>query len=393
MPKKSNKARADGRIAVQVYLGTENKKRKYKTVYGRTQKEADAAAEELRRKLGKGIDVTREDDSFKTWRDNWLTHKKAEVSESEYNLYNTRSEYFVSAFGGMAIKNVSISDIQKVINELATQNPHTNKPTAKRTLTRIGQIAEQIFDYAIRCRIVDYNPAAYVEIPKKAPIQNREAITDEQMKWIEETPHRAQTAAMIMMYAGLRRGELTALLWTDIDFKNSLISVNKSFDFKADETKEPKTQSGKRAVPLPDVLAEYLLSIPKTSVFVFPSANNTRMSETAWRTLWESYMCDLNLKYGCQINKHSKFDPRGNVMSIETFTPHQLRHTYCTMLFEADVDEMDAKEFMGHSDIKTTLSVYTHLRKTHKQKNANKLNDFLKCKSDASQEIPQALDK
>lgn len=60
MPRKQNKRRADGRIAVQVYLGMVDGKRKYKTVYGNTQKEADEAALQVKLALRKGIDVTAE---------------------------------------------------------------------------------------------------------------------------------------------------------------------------------------------------------------------------------------------------------------------------------------------------------------------------------------------
>ena len=67
MPKKSNQKRADGRIAVQVYLGTVDGKRKYKVVYGRTQKEADEKAVELRAKLKKGMTVSSGQDSFEAW--------------------------------------------------------------------------------------------------------------------------------------------------------------------------------------------------------------------------------------------------------------------------------------------------------------------------------------
>ena len=75
MPKKSNKKRADGRIAVQVYLGTVEGKRKYKTVYGATQKEADEKADELRVKLNKGIDLTKSKDSFELWASYWMSTK------------------------------------------------------------------------------------------------------------------------------------------------------------------------------------------------------------------------------------------------------------------------------------------------------------------------------
>ena len=63
MPRKSNKTRSDGRVAVQIYLGTVDGKRKYKTVYGANQKEAETKAEEIRRQIFSGLDISAQDDS------------------------------------------------------------------------------------------------------------------------------------------------------------------------------------------------------------------------------------------------------------------------------------------------------------------------------------------
>ena len=87
-------------------------------------------------------------------------------------------------------------------------------------------------------------------------------------------------------------------------------------------------------------------------------------------------MTDLNIEYGLggKVNKHAN-----NItipMMIETFTPHELRHTFCTSLFEAGVDALTAKEQMGHADIQTTLSIYTHLSSQHKDKQADKMEAY-----------------
>ena len=107
------------------------------------------------------------------------------------------------------------------------------------------------------------------------------------------------------------------------------------------------------------------------------------MREGAWERLWKSYMKTLNEKHG----NFEKVIYRGKEKPfiIEPFTLHYLRHTYASILYEAGVDVLTAKELMGHSDIKTTLGIYTHLSREHKEKDITKLNDFLKCKSDASQ--------
>ena len=95
MAKKNNIKREDGRYAVQVYIGIVDGKRKYKTAYGKTQKEADAKAEELRVSLRKGIDISSSNDLFKTWVEYWLTSKKYEVSEDRYTTLLSRSNIWM----------------------------------------------------------------------------------------------------------------------------------------------------------------------------------------------------------------------------------------------------------------------------------------------------------
>ena len=102
------------------------------------------------------------------------------------------------------------------------------------------------------------------------------------------------------------------------------------------------------------------------------------MTEDSWKRLYQSYMLDMNIEYGFggNLNKHAN-----NVkipMVIKTFTPHELRHTFCTIMFEAGIDALTAKEQMGHADIQTTLSIYTHLSTQHKESQVNKLDEFLK---------------
>ena len=93
----------------------------------------------------------------------------------------------------------------------------------------------------------------------------------------------------------------------------------------------------------------------------------------------------LNRKYGNFIGAPS--DKRKALpVVISTFTPHCLRHTYATMLYDAGVDVLTAKEFLGHSDIKTTLSIYTHLSAEKSQSDIGKLNKYLQLTAKIEEE-------
>lgn len=383
MPKKSNTRRADGRIAVQVYIGTVDGKRKYKTVYGQTQKEAEQKADELRFKLNKGIDITRDKDSFTLWANHWLSIKEVEVSADQYSLLKSRVNVFVDFIGGEKINEIQSFELQQILNSIAKKNPTTGNPSAKNTMRSYLQIINAIFENAIDNRIIDFNPARNLKIPNDAPQKQRRSLTQEERQRVIEFQHRAQPAAMLMMFSGLRRGEATALRWSDVDLEHHRIIVSRSYNFKQREFKTPKNGKS-RIVSIPQILVDYLSSLERNSIYVLTSASGNLMSDTAWKRLFDSYIFDLNLEYGNFSTPHTKFEPHEIPMVIHPFTPHDLRHTFCTMMYEVGIDVLVAKEQMGHSDVKTTLSIYTHLDSLHKERDLQKMDDFLQNYQNAS---------
>lgn len=395
MPRKKNAVRKDGRLSAQIYLGLIDGKRKYKTLYARTQKELDSKVLETKLRLKKGIDISSERETFKQWADKWLKLKAQEVSAGRLVTYKCCLKKLERLYP-LPITKICTSDIQEIILELSQFNGNTQKPSSKKSLIDIKNTASQIMRLAIENRIMDYNPATAVKIPQHQQSNERRALTEEEQSWIINTPHRAQRAAMIMMFSGLRRGELIPLTWNDIDLESGTITVNKSVEFIngiARVKNTAKTVNSIRTVYIPKILIDFLKTQKKDNcILVCPSTTGNMMTSTGWKRMWESYLCDLNMKYGQpedEVGKQikSKFAPVSKELNIPKFTAHWLRHTYITMLYFAGVDVLTVKEQAGHADIKTTMDIYTHLDKKYKKKSMDKLNDYLnnKCKSVASQ--------
>ncbi len=387
MAKKMNTPQADGRYRVRVYIGLKDGKKQYKSVYGKTQKEADRKAEELKVSLRKGMNISSHNDGFKTWANYWLIAKKQEVSSERYATLQTRSKVWIDALNNAQITQIKPFELQTILFTISAKNPYTDKPMAKKTIREYIQIINSIFDFAIDNRVIDYNPANKLKVLQTAtPTFQRRALTEVERQRVMEFEHRAKPSAMLMMLSGLRRGEATALQWNDIDFNTNKISVTKSYNFKTKEFKTPKNGKA-RVVSVPQMLIDYLRTLPRVSPFVLTNARGQMMTEDSWKRLYQSYMLDMNIEYGFggSINK---FANNTNVpMLITPFTPHELRHTFCTIMFEAGIDALTAKEQLGHADIKTTLSIYTHLSTQHKEIQVNKLDDFLKSGSKVAQLI------
>ena len=338
-------------------------------------------AAEYKAAIGRGLDPFAGPKTVKDLLDNLLAVKKAQgVGASQQYSITNYTKHLAPIWKAPADK-LRTGDIQSVLNALAENG------MAHKTLKEITGTIRAAYRLAIP-EIVQYNPADRVVVPAGKPSKPRRWLDEERQKWVRETPHRAQLAAMLMMYSGLRRGEATALTWADIDLKACTITVNKSWDFKASKVKEPKTAAGVRVVHIPQILVKFLQEQRKVdplSVLVLHTERGARMSDSAWKRLWSSYMKALNAKYafdGASVfatrKKGKDGTERGALpIMINTFTPHELRHTFCTLLYLSGVDAMTARDQMGHADIKVTLSIYTHLDKTQKAKKMQALDKYI----------------
>lgn len=356
-----------------VYLGTVNGKKIRKTIRAKSQRELNKKVKAVKLNLQNEIlNMQRQDNSFGVWAYKWLTEYKLPLGLSEGTIteYKCAIKHINSYFKNKSIESITLSDFQCMINSLIKENPNTNRPTSKRTLECIVNVASAIFRYASSNNVPNV-PHFFKEviIPRKAPKEKRRALTFDEQQMIINTPHRCQTAAMIMMFAGLRRGELIPLLWSDVDLDNGYISITKSVDMqqnKATVKNGGKTESAIRKVAIPPILIDYLKTEyarrnKEISLICFNTKGEMH-SKSSFRKMWDSYLNDLNIKYGYKDNNVSKFDPNGLPMKINRFTPHYLRHTYATILYLQGIDMVSAKQYLGHSDIQTTINIYTDLK-------------------------------
>lgn len=355
------------RYKTSVHIGTVNGKRQIKTVYAKSQKELDRKVCELKKSLEEGKNAY-DKAIFSVWADKWYNEKKVPSGITKGSLGQIQGaiDKLNLYFKNTELKKIHLSDFQAFINDMAKENPYTKKPTSKRTLEGYKVVAKDIFQYAIANDIAGVTDFfKFVVIPKNAPKKDRRSLTEEEQRWVIETPHRAQLAAMIMMFSGLRRGELLALEWDDIDLNRGLIFVTKSLDEETNEIKRGgKTKNAMRYTAISKKLVDFLKEYKednKISKYVCVDTNGKRQNVNSFKKMWDSYMKDLNVEYGYPGEDVSKFDPKKLPMVIEEFTPYYLRHTYATILYLLGVDVVTAKQYLGHADVRTTINIYTDL--------------------------------
>ena len=375
MPREAKiKKRPDGFYQRSITVGRKpDGKPQRKTIYAKTLKELEAKAAEYERQLRHGTLSSNEKMTFGELAAVWLRDYKPGISVTTRTMYKTiLDKHLLPELAAYKLKDLKAHHIQAIVNRLAESGK------AESTLKKIKLTAAQILKVAMDNDVIYRNVFAAVKVPSKAPAKRR-PLTDEETRLVTETytGHRMGVPALLLLYCGLRRGELVALTWGDVSIKNKTVTVNKAAVFNGNTTlvQNPKTESGARTIPLPDSILEAVKAARRAaqSTMACPAADGKIMSQIAFKRAWESYLHYLNIKAGGRDASRTR--PKLSV--IDNLTPHMFRHTYATILYNAGVDVKSAQRFMGHADINVTLKIYTHLSAQKEQEAIAALNRHL----------------
>lgn len=388
MPVKKPARRKDGRYAVK-YKG--------KTFYAYSPDEALQARKDYIKAEESGRLLKREM-TVKEYALKWLPLHKANVSEKCYNDYAKQLEALFPYIGHMLLSQVTVDDAASVWKHYAGYSDST--------IHRAHMLYVGLFDTAIENELCHKNPfnSKWSQPPEGTSGSHR-ALTEEEITTIVSTPHRFQLAVLVMLYAGLRRGEVLALSSDNIDLKHDIIHVHEAVRYDSNQPilTDPKTDAGIRSVPIFSVLRPYLLN---HSGLIATSANGTIMSETSFKNAWSNWKNHIELKLNnCKQKRWYFLEPsyrhrdperydriqqlmkRGKKEEADelrfsdwkewTVRSHDLRHTFCTMLRDAGVDIKQAMIWMGHADEKMILEIYDHVEGYRLRTSINKVESML----------------
>jgi integrase len=304
----------------------------------------------------------------------WLRVSKPTAGEGHKRRMKSIVENHLTPLARIPLKELRPANLQEIINQMA------EKGFAEKTMREVKQIARQVTAFAIDNDMMFRDVFARVEVPA-VEAEERDAVPREMVELITRTyrGHRMGLAAMIALYAGLRRGEILALRWPDVDLHSGEIMVERAMSYfgNVGKVKAPKTKMGNRAVPVPPPLLEALQWARKgaSGLLICSSDKALPMTNQAYKVTWNSYLHFLNIASGGRNASRS----RPKVQAIEPFGIHRLRHTYASMLYDAGIDPKSAQKFLGHADIETTLRIYTHLSKEREGRSIEALNAYIQA--------------
>jgi integrase len=331
---------------------------------GNSEDEALDARYDYKRQEANGAFLP-ENTLFSVYAMRWLKAYKSHLTAAPYNTHARMLNRWIAEIGDSYLRDITPTDVSnyyQLFAGMSASTIHSARDTIK-----------GLFKAALADGLIQKDPSANINPPKGAKGTHRE-ITDEERALIHITDHRLRKAALVMLYAGLRRGEAMALnIDRDVDFQAMTITVREAVRFDSHGQPmivKPKTQAGIRTVPMLEGLAAELDGLHGR---LCASASGTLMTESAWERAWQSYRYTLGeKKNGC-----SRRWAKGPWQPV-TIRAHDLRHSFCTMLYDSGVDLKTAMLWMGHADQTMTMQIYTHLTETRRKEAENSLRNAQK---------------
>jgi len=253
------------------------------------------------------------------------------------------------ALGDRRLSELRRRDLQGLVDRLVSEG--TTPATVMTTMLPL----RAIFRRAVSRGDLDANPTTGLEMPAVRSRRDRITTPDDAERLLAALESRDRPLWATALYAGLRRGELTGLRWSDVNLAAGTIRVERGWDAVEGEI-APKSREGRRTVPVPAVLRDHLLEHrmrqgPTGQVFGGPSAVRAALERTA--------------------------RVRAERDDLPAITLHEARHTYASFMIAAGVNAKALSTYMGHANISITLDLYGHLLPGSEDEAAAMLDAFL----------------
>jgi integrase len=380
------------RYAAELTLGWKDGKRRYaRSASYATRPEAEAALVTLREHHGRGVDLTNRD-TLGAFIVHWLDHTYAPTANKLKSVQSYRWPVtrIVAAIGDIPLKRLTRSDIQEFLN---TQTTRRGDPVSKGTAQLLLVVLRQALAQARSDGLMTHDPAADVKLPTHkarattahvaTPTRKKFLLPDEARAFLQTIRgERLELAMRMALSFGLRRGEVCGLRWTDIDIDARRLTINGTL----------QRITGRGLVwdsPKPGVSRSFKLPAALASAL---SWHKTRQQaeRAATQHLWHH-----DHDYVFTSTRGGPLDPQAFYDAVKAaaarirrpdLTPHGLRHSAASFLYNEGVPTKDISVYLGHSSSQVTENVYVHIFGHRIDDNAERIERLLGDASDPNQE-------
>lgn len=403
--KRKKGQRKDGFVQRSLVVGRKkdgSPDRKY--FYGKTAKEADQKKEEFKARMTSGLDTMYDSITVSEWIDVWYSsyvlnvRRKKPLSSSTKAGYASRIKQLKSAVGSMKMRDVRERHLQEALYNVNGKS--------KDAAAKYAGFIRRVFRKAKTNMVIAINPAEALDTPDGEKGHHR-ALEKWETDYILNNwqSHRCGIWAVIMILTGMRRGELIAQEWKNIDMANRRITImssatiDETLHFKDGPT---KSEAGMRTLPICNMLMAALETVPeeKRKGKVCVNASGGPVSPTSFRKGWLSFRRAMwRLYHGENINQQGRrtdIERKSRPESQQKekapafdWRTHDMRFTFATAMYDAGVPVKAAQYYMGHADIRLTLNLYTQLSAQKERETNAQLVSFLDKWIDQDQKEPE----
>jgi integrase len=385
--------RENGTWAGQLtYFDIVQGKKRRLSISGRTRKEVQDKMHEAQNTKACGRLAPPSRLTLKDWLTTWLKdYAEGQYKPTTCSLYkNYINAYIIPRIGNLQLQELQTSDLQRFY-KLMLEEGRIKKPKAKETDTednkstlspglapktvhRMHQVLNAALKQALDEKKIPYNPCDSAKPPKPTtkPIQPLSA--DQVRTFLKAIKDDwFYPVYFTELGTGLRRGELLGLKWKDVDLKAATIQIWRSLvviDGKPELQEDVKTKTSKRNIPLPAEVVKVLNKYKAKQAELLLALGHKVTEEDLVFTRQDGRAIDPNYcrKYFSKLLENAK---------LPHVRLHDLRHTFATLLLEAGEHPKVVQELLGHSNISTTLDLYSHVVPSMKTRAASTINGIL----------------
>ncbi|MHC5215621.1 site-specific integrase [Enterococcus sp. LJL128] len=376
MAKPTSYTKADGKTywMFKSYLGTDpiSGKKKYTTRRNFPSERAAALAQKrLELEASEGKYIPEQNYSFNNVKDIWLQQYKGTVRPSTYQRVEFLFQKNISkSFGDMRISRYTSLYCQKVVNEWKANYA---------TYRALKSYTSLVFDYAVQLKVIATNPFENVKFSKTVEVVKEKKIKFYELEELKrfltycekEINPMVFPAFRLLAFSGMRKGELTALQWKDIDFANQTINISKTVTRNENNElhlSDPKTMTSSRIISIDErtiqVLKKWRMDQKKRLLVAGININAFDDSQLIFSTQKNGILAQTTL------NRWNKSVCASS--GLHDISVHGFRHTHCSLQFEAGATTKEVQDRLGHSNVQTTLNIYAHVSKKKKDANAQR---------------------
>lgn len=354
------------RYLIKCYMGLDSLTGKRITTTRRgfkTQKEASLAEARLKLEYEeKTFDAKNSKYTFQQIYELFLVEHKNTVKSGTYaTTVRYAKLHILPKIANKKIDSFTVLDCQKLVNQWAEYFNSAKYPKG---------IAQQVFDYAIKMNIITDNPMRKVKLPKRKETineVNKFYNTDELKHFFDCVKDYGNMKYLaffrLLAFTGMRKGEALALNWSDIDFEKKLVYITKGVVLDENEIPMISTTKTKKSVRTVSLDAESIATLKKWKIEQAKELMSIGINSLNKHQLLFTY--DDNKLYrpsysNCWLEQIIK------KYNLKKITMHGFRHSHCSLLFEMGTPIQVVQDRLGHTNIKTTMDIYTHV--TEKQR-------------------------